>query len=87
MWNLGLVAGPLSMVLHEDSQLCRRNVPEQDAALTESLLHSEGADVEAAANPNAPQKRKRPWTSLLGTALVYVWPHDRMLQVLTIPAY
>lgn len=65
--------------------LCRSNAPDQDAALTESLLHPEGLDIEAPAqilNPNAPQKRKRPWTSLLGTALVYVWPHNRVLQVL-----
>ena len=64
--------------------MCRGSAPDQDAALTESLLHPAGVDIEAPEqqNPNAPQKRKRPWTSLLGTALVYVWPRSRVLQVL-----
>ena len=64
--------------------LRRGSAPDQDAALTESLLHPAGVDIEAPQqqNPNAPQKRKRPWTSLLGTALVYVWPRSRILQVL-----
>ena len=55
-------------------------MPEQDEALKERLLRPSGVDLETPAQGGAPQ-RKRSWTSLLGTALVYVWPTNRLLQV------
>ena len=53
--------------------------PEEDEALKQALLgnlnQTEG-DVEAPA-----PKEPRSWVSLLGTAIVYVWPDDWWLQV------
>lgn len=51
---------------------------EESEALKQALLGNPqegGGDVEA-----PPAKRSRSWTSLLGTALVFVWPDDFMLQ-------
>lgn len=56
--------------------------PEESEALKQALLgklapgaNGEG-DIEA-----PPLKESRSWTSLLGTALVFVWPDDFFLQV------
>lgn len=48
---------------------------EEDEQLKQRLL---GGDVEA---PAQPSDRRRSWPSLLLTALVYVWPEGRLLQV------
>ena len=56
----------LSSSITLPSYVCRRPRAEEDELLKEALL---GQDVEA-----QKQKRSRSWLSLLGSAVVYVWP-------------
>jgi hypothetical protein len=60
--------------------------PEEEEALKQALLAGlnengqPGPDVEA-----PPPKKSRSWTSLFGSALVFVWPDDWVLQVTLTP--
>ncbi len=57
---------------------------EESEALKQALLGNlREHDEEGAGDMEAPPvKQSRSWTSLLGTALVFVWPDDFVLQAI-----
>lgn len=67
----------------------RPNPPaEEEEALKQALLGSLNENCEAGHDVENPAPKKgRSWYSLFGSALVFVWPDDWVLQVEALPCF